>query len=237
MPSAGRYTGGWRIINKDMKKIMFNDKYGLTKAVLEGRKTITRRVIKAPRTMEGKDVNGFSVVKYHRTGVPIEVMALDADGAQINNIFPTYKVGEVVAVAQSYGTILDELEDPLNFSCMEHWESKSGDRAKYAELAMYSPGGNNKMFVCADEMPHQIRITNVRLERLQDISDDDCLLEGVERIDNDDELMYKAFDTKGGFVYSTTPRGAFIALIDKVFDNGTWALNPWVFVYEFELVK
>lgn len=28
----------------DMKKIMFNDKYGLTKAVLEGRKTITRRI-------------------------------------------------------------------------------------------------------------------------------------------------------------------------------------------------
>ena len=81
---------------------MFDDKYGLTKAVLEGRKTMTRRIIKTPRTMEGKDVYGFSVVKYPRTCVPIEVMALDADGAQINNILPKYKVGEVVAVAQSY---------------------------------------------------------------------------------------------------------------------------------------
>lgn len=29
-----------------MQKIMFNDKYGLTQAVLEGRKTMTRRTVK-----------------------------------------------------------------------------------------------------------------------------------------------------------------------------------------------
>lgn len=39
-----------------MKKIMFDDRHGLTKAVLEGRKTMTRRRIVPPRTMEGKDV-------------------------------------------------------------------------------------------------------------------------------------------------------------------------------------
>lgn len=65
-----------------MKKIMFNDKYGLTQAVLEGRKTMTRCIIKAPRTMEGKDVYGFSVVTY-RTGDVVEVMALDEDEAML----------------------------------------------------------------------------------------------------------------------------------------------------------
>ena len=207
-----------------MKKIMFNDKYGLTQAVLEGRKTMTRRIIKTPRTMEGKDVYGFSVVKYPRTGVPIEVMALDADEAQINNILPVYKPGEVVAVAQAYDDIVStELYADELLVDKLHLED--------------TPGWSNKMFVCADLMPHQIRITNVRVERLQDISDEDCLLEGVERIDNNDELIYKAFDIKKGFVYSTTPRGAFIALIDRISGKGTWASNPWVFVYEFELVK
>jgi len=230
-----------------MQKIMFNDRYGLTKAVLEGRKTMTRRIIKAPRTMEGKDVYGFSVVKYPRTGVPIEVMALDADGAQINNILPKYKIGDIVAVAQSYGAIVDELEDPRNFSCMEHWESKSGDRAKFAEMAMYSPGGTNKMFVLAEEMPHQIRITNVRVERLQDISDEDCLREGIYK----DTPKYEHFYFNGyafelsqdqhGDILATrwfkTPREAFAALINRLSGKGTWASNPWVFVYEFELVK
>lgn len=88
-----------------MQKIMFNDEYGLTQAVLEGRKTMTRRSIVPPRTMEGKDVYGFAVVKYPRANQPIEVMALDADGAQIGNILPKYKVGEVVAVAQDFGRL------------------------------------------------------------------------------------------------------------------------------------
>lgn len=37
-----------------MKRILFNDKYGLTEAVLEGRKTMTRRAIKCPKEIDGK---------------------------------------------------------------------------------------------------------------------------------------------------------------------------------------
>lgn len=212
-----------------MKKIMFNDRYGLTKAVLEGRKTMTRRIIKAPKKMEGMDVYGFAVAKRPGSDEWVEVMALDEDEGMINNILPKYKPGEVVAVAQSYGAILDELEDPRNFSCMEHWESKSGDRGKYAELAMYSPGGKNKMFVCADEMPHQIRITSIRVERLQDISEEDCVKEGIWEAQ---QVNYTSID---GIPYS--PREAFAALIDKVSGKGTWQANPYCFCYTFELIR
>ncbi len=191
-----------------MKKILFNDKYGLTQAVLEGRKTMTRRLV--PEKLV-KAING---------GVPGYVV-----------MESKYKVGEVVAVAQSYGAILDELENPRNFSCMEHWEYKSGDRGKYAELTMYSPGGNNKMFVRADLMPHQIRITNVRVEKLQDISDGDCLREGIDR------MTFDIYSFKGWKFFCHDPREAFAALIDKVSGKGTWERNPWVFSYEFELVK
>ena len=193
-----------------MKKIMFDDRYGLTKAVLEGRKTMTRRSVpeKLIRAIEG-GVPGFAVME------------------------SKYKVGEVVAVAQSYGAILDELEDPRNFSCMEHFESKSGDRGKYAEMAMYSPGGNNKMFVCADLMIHQIRITNVRVERLQDISDEDCLREGISK----PNLWRPHNYTAEGLGYFEEAREAFATLIDKISGKGTFESNPWVYVYEFELVK
>ena len=202
-----------------MKKIMFNDKYGLTKAVLEGRKTMTRRIIKAPRTMEGKDVYGFSVVKYPRTGVPIEVIALDADGAQINNILPKYKAGEVVAVAQAYRDAINPLD--------------------WVNTLIYKnePGWTNKMFVGADLMPHQIFINAVRVERLQDISDEDSIREGV--IEDCPGVQY-SFPTEIGYCGQYpfgTPRSAFAALIDKVSGKGTWKSNPWVFVYEFELVK
>ena len=197
---------------------MFNDRYGLTRAVLEGRKTMTRRVIKAPRTMEGKDVYGYSVVKYPRTGVPLEVMALDADGAQINNILPKYKAGEVVAVAQAY----KDIPNPFY--------GRATDKSD-------AIGWENKMFVRAYLMPHQIRITDVRVERLQDISDEDCLREGV--LEDCPGVQY-SFPTEIGYCGQypfKTPRSAFAALIDKVSGKGTWESNPWVFVYEFELVK
>ena len=194
---------------------MFNDKYGLTRALLEGRKTMTRRSVpeKLIKAIEG-GVPGFAVME------------------------SKYKVGEVVAVAQSYGTILDELEDPRNFSCMEHWESKSGDRGKYAEMAMYSPGGTNKMFVLAEEMPHQIRITNVRVERLQDISDEDSIKEGIEfAMIGGYYVNYNPATGSRAWLNGETCREAFASLIDKVSGKGTWESNPWVFVYEFELVK
>lgn len=215
-----------------MKKIMFNDKYGLTEAVLEGRKTMTRRIV-PEKLLEAY----YDYDDYVRAVAPRDIPCSREYEREFFLRRSPFKPGDVVAVAQSYCAIVDELEDPRNFSCMEHWESKSRDRGKYAELAMYSPGGNNKMFVSADEMPHQIRITNVRVERLQDISNEDCFREGVYWDYGDYPYMatkmYK-FNEKEEYLH---PRGAFADLIDKVSGNGTWKSNPWVFVYEFELVK
>ena len=207
---------------------MFNDKYGLTEAVLDGRKTITRRLIKAPRTMEGKDVYGFSVVRNPQTKEVVEVMALDAEGAQINNILPKYKAGEVVAVAQS---LRDMGYDP---------SKKDWSRGIIWGLEK-TPGWTNKMFVCASDCVHHIRITNVRVERLQDISDKDCQREGITT------MTEGRYEAGNGYGWDTTidalkretfftPRAAFAALIDKVSGKGTWESNPWVFVYEFELL-
>ena len=101
-------------------------------------------------------------------------------------------------------------------------------------------GWSNKMFVRADLMPHYICITNVRVERLQDISDEDCIKEGVCKWTKDKEL-YK-YDLADGFEMfewrdkPRTPREAYAALIDRISGNGTWESNPYVFVYDFELV-
>ena len=205
-----------------MKKIMFDNRFGLTASVLEGRKTMTRRIIKTPRTMEGKDVYGYSVVKYPRTGVPIEVMALDADGAQINNILPGYKVGEVGAGAQN---LRDMGYDP-----------RDTRRRSGAIWGLdHTPAWTNKMFVSASECIHQIRITNIRVERLQDISDEECIREGIVKALG----LYgcEGLCERGDQLYFNTPREAFATLINKVSGKGTWESNPWVFVYEFELVK
>ena len=100
-------------------------------------------------------------------------------------------------------------------------------------------GWDNKIFVRADLMPHQIRITDVRVERLQDISAEDCLKEGIQKMLTGCEYYQYSFYDNGKDVWNNykTPREAFAHLINKVSRKDVWEENPYVFVYDFELVK
>lgn len=191
-----------------MKKIMFNDQYGLTEAVLDGRKTQTRRIayekpFKHIRSCgfctEGKDKGKLAI----------------NDGNEIV-AKSTYKIGEVVAVAQRYSDI------PFN-----------------NKMPGLSIGWLNKMFVKSSLMPHQIKITNIRCERLHYISTDDCMKEGIfcSHIDGiDDAYSYDAtndsFEKKWWY---RTPIEAYKMLSCKLHLH--WDSNPLVFVYDFKLVK
>jgi len=196
-----------------MKKIMFNDSCGLTQAVLEGRKTMTRRVMSI-------DFYNCLDMKAYDNG-DMECF-MDRDGDFIDFRYTTktpYQLGEIVAVAQSYSAL-----------------SKAGYDAPES-----SAGYKNKMFVRAELMPYRIKITNIKVERLQDISNEDCLKEGIKEKSSFPHKKSCPFYFDGGKHEwdnsYRTPRQAFAALIDKVCGRGTWNNNPHVFVYEFELLK
>ena len=61
-------------------------------------------------------------------------------------------------------------------------------------------------------MPHQIKITNIRIERLQDISDEDCIKEGIQKGDFINTWNTYYFD--GCNKVFKTPKEAFASLID-----------------------
>ena len=135
-----------------MKKIMFNDKYGLTEAVLAQRKTQTRRIIPSA---DHKNRRYEGAPKLTNPDVTKSVLAQFSD----KRVLSAYAINEVVAIAQAYKKI-----------------PKFTQLSKQAvELLKQSPGWNNKMFTKPDLMPHHIRITDISVERLQDISDKDCL--------------------------------------------------------------
>lgn len=138
------------------------------------------------------------------------------------------KVGEIVAVAQNYTACGGFMDDGT-----PRWDYIS------CIVGSKNRGWSNKMFVKPELMPHQIKITNVRIERLQDISDDDCLAEGVEKIISEDGTpRYYVKDWKGDTMLATyTPQNAYSFLIDKVGKKGDLESNPYVFVYDFELIK
>lgn len=229
-----------------MKKFMFNDACGLTQAVLERRKTQTRRICSTQPPYEKNDiafpcdwVDEDNPEKDPLYGAYCWVNR-DNPFEHSGWIKPSYKIGEIVAIAQSYLKIAEELEDCNNASCAEHFE-KNVRSASWYMGSWGHPGFRNKMFTSADRMIHQIRITKVRIERLQDISDDDCLAEGIIKKWHAPvgRNYYYITDKE---VYSTkdvynTPREAYASLIDKVGKKGDWDKNPYVFVYDFELVK
>lgn len=192
---------------------MFNDKYGLTQAVLEGRKTQTRRIMKGKPLFPSDEIESAGVL-----GDEVQIIA--NGGESLITMKLPFRVGEVVAVAQSYKDAIN----PIDWVSMKLYEGTSG--------------WNNKMFVRADLMPHQIRITDVRVERLQDISDEDCIKEGVRKVVNENGIYVQYYVGKGDNACSfENPREAFAHLINKVSRKDVWKENPYVFVYDFELVK
>lgn len=102
-----------------------------------------------------------------------------------------------------------------------------------------SVGFFNKMFVKSELMPRHIKMLNYYVERLQDISDEDCLKEGIKRRDDvitsqmEDVVRYQA---PGITKLFATPKEAYAVLINKVSGKGTWESNPLVYAYEFDLV-
>lgn len=219
-----------------MQKIMFNDKYGLTQAVLEGKKTQTRRVCKVQPEFKSYEI-AFPVGWINEDD-PLQDplygayrwVNKDNPKEKSDWIIPQFKVGEVVAIAQSYKDAhIDFIQCDIRPKHNHIWGHTCNMK-----------GWNNKMFVQADVMPHQIRITNVRVERLQDISDEDCLAEGIikGKVGSEDTHFMDAYYIPNKPLEPIcTPREAYANLIDKVSGKGIWDKNPYVWVYDFELIK
>lgn len=210
-----------------MKKIMYNETYGLQQATFDGSKTMTRRIV--------PDVILNYVPIYQQQYYEATLSTISVEDAIMNMVGPekmfqryVYQVGEVVAIAQRY-------EDLANGGYL--------DRMLDGPLSMkkeYTGAGyKNKMFVKPELMPHHIKITGIKVEGLAGISDEDCLKEGIY-VRNDvitsnmeDVIRYQYHGTPRLF---KTPYEAYKDLIDRLNKRGTFESNPLVFVYEYERI-
>ncbi len=134
---------------------MFNDKLGLTHAVLNGTKTVTRRIITPQPTYSdrvGIEWKGYAYgIGFHN---PTSAYKNFITGTEYSKKCNRYRVGEIVAIAQCYGDIICG-------AMFDKWEIDKMEE---------SAGYRNKMFVKAELMPNRIQIIDVRIERLQDKS-------------------------------------------------------------------
>lgn len=187
-----------------IKPILFNTE--MVRAILDGRKTCTRRVAKNvpdhTHRIEPVYENGrFQFDCFYSS----YVAALDADADFCMPCFPPYQQGDILYVRETWckGFWMNEKEryyykaDDNDFHCVWH-------------PSIHMPKEAARIW---------LRVTDVRVERLQDMTDDDAEAEGC-------------------FDYTSTALG-FPDVWDstiKKSDIGRcgWAANPWVWVVEFE---
>lgn len=183
-----------------MKGICFKE--ALFNSIISGVKNQTRRIMKSQPDNNGvwdddkfprsvdSDLHGFN-------GTTSE--------GESKEFKPRYKVGEVLF-----------LKEPYCF-CKDKPMYKYGESGTDLMPKRY---WKNKLFMPKSAARYFIEITGVRIERLQNISDSDCVREGISEWDA-----------------HLSPQKAYAALIDEINGKGTWDANPFVWVYDFKLSK
>lgn len=197
------------------RPILFNDQ--MVRAILDGRKTVTRRVMK-PQPMPSKSGGHNWPCKVHQSMLHVERELQNGDGCWCG----------LAEAACPYGQPGDRLW------VREAWACTLVAQAPGEEWVVYREGDNRTDYggpwKPSIHMPRWasrilLEITAVRVERLQDISNDQAIAEGI--------------DTHPMGFYGNgciTAGGAFLELWESINGDGRWADNPWVWVIEFKRV-
>lgn len=192
-----------------IKPILFNTE--MVRAILDGRKTCTRRVVKTRR----KDACGFYVTK-RQDGSFTGVYEYDEDERMFENQLIQYKPGDILYVRETWcGLPVNEAGHFRGHPI--YYYKADGDLRPEGWRGAWRPS----IFMPKEAARIWLKVTDVRVERLQDMTDDDAEAEGC-------------------FDYTSTALGfpdVWDSTIKKSdLDRYGWAANPYVFVIEFSKI-
>lgn len=209
----------------NIKPILFSTE--MVKAILEGRKTQTRRIIK-PQPKEGIITTAFDFKKgFYASKIKIEE---NPDRFEITKLFkPKYQTGDILWVRETWQTawnIIKKIWETIYKADDNLWFDDDG--MMIWKPSIYMPKEAARIF---------LQVTNVRVERLKDISEEDAIAEGVEIIHYAEPILpvfrkYNLKEKKG----TLNPILSFQTLWEKINGEDSWKANPWVWVYEFKQV-
>ncbi len=207
--------------------ILFN--CAMVRAILAGAKAQTRRAIK-PQPLEASflDAQGAYQPRFDEEG---RLLVATVNGVNLLTC-PFGQPGDRLWVRESF--------TDLRGTGIEHRPDPSGPIQRYAYSADTLPGSHGDMarkdfgikWRPSIHMPRDacrlvLEVTDVRVERLQTISEADALAEGIEDLNG-------RFTFNGGMHESLTPRLSFQTMWTST--GGDWAGNPWVWVVSFMVV-
>lgn len=237
------------------KPVLFNTE--MVRAIIDGRKKVTRRSPFQFEMKNGYNPNwsGYSLGEYCtgriETGVCLYSRgAHGVWGVRSNVVKPKYNVGDILYVRETWGNW--NYDDPDCDACYYQYRADYPNGAKTYEWGELDEFG--EVIICdlpkwhpSIHMPKEatrifLRVTNVRVERLQDITDEQVIKEGLSPFDD------RCADENWKPTYSDPNSGGepqlqqgFEILWDSTIkksdlDRYGWNANPFVWVYEFERV-
>ena len=183
----------------------------MVQAILDGRKTQTRRVVK---------------LNHHPN---VDLYAIQEHSKDyILSQSPYGQPGDMLWVREAYS--------PHYFEFGVHgykadWQYTSGEYA-------FKPRWTPSIHMLKDAARIWLKVVNVRVERLQDIKEQDARDEGVELLPSGGFKWYGI----GDYPEEDGPRffyaaHSFASLWDSINEENGWNQNPWVWVIEFEVVS
>lgn len=213
----------------------------MIRALLEGRKTATRRVLVRLRGKFGEviefglsDTTGYD---WHFRDKGMRWHDLKHD--ELLKVLP-YQVGDLLWVKENYraGYGFDGYREDLGRCATPKDFIKEITPIEYLADETRELGGKSypSMFMCQWMSRITLHVTGVKIERLQDISEADAIAEGVEF----DELNEAWADYNPDIeerYWRDTAVGSFETLWESINGKGSWDRNDWVAVYTFERVK
>lgn len=199
-----------------IKPILFNTE--MVRAILDGRKSCTRRIVKPQQfigMLPDKCKNGAPEEFLKEKKLMFKPYCDMTDIELINTAYKaSYQPGDTLYVRETWK------KAPNGYYYYEDWQ-----RGDIADITKWKP---------SIHMPKEaariwLKVTNVRVERLQDIDGKGCVKEGIE----EEHLKYVGDE----FV-----KGMFHDLWDSTIkksdlDRYSWDANPWVWVIEFEMCE
>lgn len=194
----------------------------MIQAILEGRKVQTRRIIKPQPEGDFCDLNGYGNAVFEKDGKYTEIKA-------------RFQVGDTLWVRETWAKVEFAVQKEIVDGKLIDTDVKTIGgfqyRASYDESFCYSVAKwKPSIFMPREASRITLRITNIRVEKACDISEEDIFAEGIKRRD-DVEINGKTFPAVDRWVY----RSEFRNLWSKINGAETW--NNWVWVIEFEVIK
>lgn len=201
-----------------IKPILFSTE--MVQAILGGRKTQTRRIVKLqPKA----DLNKYSLRKIEDEKHKIYFAMCLKDG--IDDLpyhgffYPKYQIGDILWVLEIFFPFGDDFIHKAN--------SLASDLDVKWKPSLFMPKEACRIF---------LKVTNMRCERLQDISESDSIAEGV---DINYPTVFKDYLAKNHSISGfDTAKESFQTLWDSInLKKAPWKSNPWVWVYDFEITE